>query len=176
MVYVLTTLLLLILFFIWGLVKKTNELEFEILEMKEEPEIIVYYENEKLKPYRKHEDDAGIDLRAKEQVIIDPHSQGEVKTGISLEMPKGVVGIIKTRSSFGKEGYDVTAGVIDAGYRGEISVILQNHTDYSKVIGEGDRVAQLLFLPYYDYLRLEKGRAPLNTKRGANGFGSTGRR
>jgi dUTP pyrophosphatase len=128
-----------------------------------------------LKPFRKHDDDAGYDLRAKHQVVIKPHSQASVETGVSLEMPVGVVGIVKTRSSFGKEGYDVTAGVIDAGYRGKISVILQNHTNYDKVISKGERIAQLLFLPHLKAKEMVEGEAPLNTKRGAKGFGSTGR-
>ena len=138
--------------------------------------IKVYFENLELKPYKKHEDDAGIDLRAKYDVILKAGETKRIETGVTLEMSKGLVGLIKPRSSYGVKGINTTAGVIDAGYRGEISVVLQNHSDKEFEIKKGDRIAQLLIIPCIVEIEFEEGKAPLNSKRGANGFGSTGRR
>jgi dUTP pyrophosphatase len=121
--------------------------------------------------------DAGADLCSVANVFIPPQERLLVPTGLSIAIPDGYVGLIHPRSGMAfKDGITVlnTPGTIDAGYRGEIMVLLFN-SDKSKVkeIKKGDRIAQLviqkvekaIFVPYEE---LE------NTSRGTGGFGSTG--
>ena len=78
-------------------------------------------------PTRANKTDAGYDLYALEDLEIGPVNQKLVKTGISMAIPKGYVGLIWPRSGLAyKHGLDVFAGVIDSGYRGDIGVILYN--------------------------------------------------
>ena len=125
-------------------------------------------------PTRSNRTDAGYDLYALEDLEIGPHNQKLVKTGISMAIPKGYVGLIWPRSGLAhKHGLDVFAGVIDAGYRGDIGVILYNSKlDHYKV-NKGDRVAQILLQKIESFELVEV--SELNkTDRDADGFGSTG--
>lgn len=135
-----------------------------------------YYEEETLKPFKKHETDAGWDLKAKVNTMLYPGETKTITTGVSMEIPAGYVGIIKPRSSLGAIGMDVTAGVVDSDYRGEVMVVLQNHANVVWRVQKGDRIAQILIVPVLLEAEFEKGEAPKNTERADNGFGSTGRR
>ena len=96
-------------------------------------------------PQYAHKGDAGADLRAAEPKIIAPRSRELIATGISLELPDGYVGLIWPRSGLAvKRGLDCGAGVIDSHYRGEIKVLLFNHSDTEIQIQSGDRIAQLI--------------------------------
>jgi len=110
-------------------------------------------------PTQSHRTDAGFDLYAVDNIRITPGLRVMVSTGIAFEIPDGMVGLIWPRSGLAaKKGIDVLAGVIDAGYRGEIKVVLLNTThppgqgyefvDASEAILEvraGDRIAQIIF-------------------------------
>jgi dUTP pyrophosphatase len=111
---------------------------------------------------------------------------GLVGTGISMEIPKGYVGLIWPRSGLAvKKGVDVFAGVIDSGYRGEIKVCLFNSSNHSHLgIQKGDRVAQILFqeVPKITMVEVEDLMVEVglpyeskNSQRGVSGFGSSGR-
>lgn len=124
--------------------------------------------------------DAGLDLVASEPVRIEPGQVARVRTHLQIAIPPGHVGLICDRSSIGGLGVKVMGGVIDAGYRGEIVVVLANVADLAPedpqpIIREaGDAVAQLLVLPVarcevVQVIDLEA------TERGVGGFGSTGR-
>ena len=125
-------------------------------------------------PTKANESDAGFDLYAIEDLEIGPHNQKLVKTGISMAIPKGYVGLIWPRSGMAyKYGIDVFAGVIDSGYRGDIGVILYNSKlDHYKVKA-GDRVAQLLLQKVENFELVEVSNLN-NTDRSEAGFGSTG--
>jgi len=122
---------------------------------------------------------AGCDLYAciENDVTIAPHETAFIGTGIALEIPVGFAGLIYARSGLAcKSGLAPAnkVGVIDADYRGEIKVALHNHTNETKTVGVGERVAQLVITPYIvaDFTEVDE----LNdTARGAGGFGSTGK-
>src|SRR5262244_892162 len=95
------------------------------------------------------EEDAGVDLRAVERVVLSPGTAQGVPTGIAIELPPGYEAQVRPRSGLGlKHSVTVNFGTIDPGYRGEIRVVMFNlsHTDY--VIEKGDRIAQLVVARY----------------------------
>ena len=126
-------------------------------------------------PRKANLNDAGFDLHADEDAWVFARQRKVIKTGISLEMPDNLAGLIWPRSGLSvKQGIDVLAGVVDAGYRGEIMVCLYNTSDDDVEIKRGDRIAQIIFQEVPDIsllLREELG----SSQRGSNGFGSTGK-
>jgi len=125
-------------------------------------------------PTRAHEDDAGLDLYSIKTVDFRPGQGGMVPTGVAVAVPPGYVGLIADRSSLGKKGLKTAGGVIDAGYRGEVGVVLWNVSKETFTLRKGDRVAQLLIIPIA-VPAVEEVTDLDSTKRGAGGFGSTGR-
>ena len=95
-------------------------------------------------PTRKHADDAGIDFYALNPVVIPPHSFEIVKTGITVEIPAGYVGLMKPKS---RNDHLLGAGVIDAGYQGEIQIKIANLTDDPLEIVYGQAIGQMLVIP-----------------------------
>ncbi len=125
-------------------------------------------------PTRAHPDDAGLDLYNLEDILLES-GQGKVaKTGIALALPSGHVGLVADRSSLGKRGIKTAGGVIDAGYRGEIHIVLWNISPEPVQLKRGERIAQLLILPVATPAVLEVESLD-ETDRGLKGFGSTGR-
>lgn len=124
-----------------------------------------------------HANDGGADLRSNEDTIICAGSQTLVHTGVHMAIPAGYVGLICPRSGLALK-HDITVmnapGVIDANYRGEVGVILRNMGEQALEIHEGDRIAQIVFLPYA-HMRFEPVNELDSTERGDKGFGSTGR-
>ena len=124
-------------------------------------------------PTRAHPDDAGLDLYGLEDVYLEV-GQGKVaKTGVALALPPGHVGLIADRSSLAKKGIKTAGGVIDAGYRGEIQVVLWNISPDPVQLKRGERIAQLLILPIATPAVAEVTSLD-ETQRGLGGFGSTG--
>jgi len=124
-------------------------------------------------PTRAHPADAGMDLYADETVNVPHFGRAVVKTGIAVAIPEGYVGLIWPRSGLASKGISTDAGVIDAGYRGEISVVLTNGTPHTKTIHRGDKIAQLLIQPIWTPELSEVDDLD-GTARGVGGFGSTG--
>lgn len=120
--------------------------------------------------------DAGYDIRSKERVVIHPGEQAIISTGLFVEIPKGYVGILKDRSSLARAGMRVSAGVIDASYRGEIRVVLDNRGLAPFTININDRFVQMLVIPVYTESTVQVNTLDelATTMRGAGGFGSTG--
>ena len=122
-----------------------------------------------------HYGDAGADLIASEKTVIRARGRSLVGTGIRLEIPEGYVGLIWPRSGLAiKKGIDCGAGVIDSCYRGEIKVLLFNHSDTEFQIEPGDRIAQILIqkdsrAQFIPVSKLSE------TIRSEDGFGSTGK-
>lgn len=117
---------------------------------------------------------AGYDVYAAKETVIPSKGKAMVDTGIAIAVPEGTYGRIAPRSGLASKHFiDTGAGVIDADYRGEVKVLLFNHSDVDFPIKEGDRVAQLvlerIYTPEVSVVEeLEE------SVRGAGGFGSTG--
>lgn len=129
-------------------------------------------------PSRAHEGDAGLDLYACEAAHIGPGERWSVGTGIAVEIPAGHAGLVLPRSGLAREhGIALvnSPGLVDAGYRGEVRVLLLN-TDPAEIfrIEPGDRIAQLLIAPVALAEPLEAA-ALAESVRGEGGFGSSGR-
>jgi dUTP pyrophosphatase len=128
-------------------------------------------------PARAREHDAGLDLYAAEAVTIEPGARALVPTGIALAIPPGYAGFVLPRSGLAlRHGVTNlnTPGLVDAGYRGEIKVLLINHDRAAAVIARGDRIAQLVIQRVEPAELIEVDELP-PSDRGAGGFGSTGR-
>lgn len=95
-------------------------------------------------PTRKHAADAGLDLYAAESAHLDPHASAIVPTGITVDIPAGYVGLVKPK---GRNDHLLGAGVVDAGYQGEILVKLVNPYARPLAIRPGDAIGQLVILP-----------------------------
>lgn len=121
------------------------------------------------------EEDAGMDLRSVERVVLSPGTAQGVPTGIAIELPPGSEAQVRPRSGMAlKHSITVNFGTIDPGYRGEIRVIMFNLGKADYVIEKGDRIAQLIVARYEPVEWLE-GDALSESQRGAGGFGSSGR-
>ncbi len=121
---------------------------------------------------------AGADLYAclEQNVTIEPGQTYMVPTGLALDIPAGLVGLIYARSGMAcKNGLAPAnkVGVIDSDYRGEILVALYNHSPKAFEIHPKDRIAQMVITPYF-YAEYEEQQELSETVRGENGFGSTG--
>ena len=123
---------------------------------------------------------AGLDIRAfiEEKLTLSPSERKLIKTGLFLEIPDGYEAQVRPRSGLAlKNGITVlnSPGTIDADYRGEIGVILINHSSENFEINSGDRIAQLIFAKVEQAVWFET--ESLNqTERGQGGFGSTGKK
>jgi dUTP pyrophosphatase len=132
---------------------------------------------EAILPVRAYEGDAGLDLHAAEAAELGPGERASVGTGIAVEIPDGHAGLVLPRSGLAaKHGIALVnaPGLIDAGYRGEVRVLLLNtDRDVPFRIAPGDRIAQLLLVahaapPVVEVAVLE------DSERGDGGFGSSG--
>jgi dUTP pyrophosphatase len=129
-------------------------------------------------PARAHDGDAGYDLYAAEAASIDPGGRASVGTGIALQIPEGHAGLVVPRSGLAaRHGIALVnaPGLIDAGYRGEVRVLLLN-SDRGQAfeVSPGDRIAQLVVIRVEGPALEEVGNLG-SSSRGAGGFGSTGR-
>jgi dUTP pyrophosphatase len=117
-------------------------------------------------------EDVGYDLYSCEDLTIAAHGAAGVRTGIAIEFVPAAGGIVKTRSGLARKRLMCNAGVIDAGYRGEIIVLMENLGDEPYSIRKGDKIAQLLEHPVLAGEVLEGELS--DAVRGSKGFGSTG--
>ncbi|MDE0137418.1 MAG: dUTP diphosphatase [bacterium] len=128
-------------------------------------------------PSRAHPTDAGLDLYARFPVRLEPGEYGTVDTGVAVAIPECHAGLVLPRSGLARRygvGLVNSPGLIDAGYRGEIRVVLINHGRERCDIARGDRVAQLVIVPIALPAPRPADRLD-ETERGAHGFGSSGR-
>jgi dUTP pyrophosphatase len=129
-------------------------------------------------PTRATAGDAGLDLYASESATLGPGERASVGTALAIEIPDGHAGLVLPRSGWAaRHGITLVnaPGLIDAGYRGEVRVLLLNtDRDEPFEISEGDRIAQLLVVPFaaLDPVEVE---TLGESERGEGGFGSTGR-
>lgn len=125
-------------------------------------------------PIRAHRHDAGLDLFSTEDVCLFEKSSVTIDTGVHVEIPKGYVGFIKSKSGLMVKHDIVTDGTVDAGYTGSIRVKLFNHGDVAVSIGRGMKIAQLVIVPIVTPTCVEVYELK-DTERGTGGFGSTGK-
>ncbi|UKL30043.1 dUTP diphosphatase protein [Bacillus phage PK2] len=125
-------------------------------------------------PFYAKQGDAGFDLVTTEKVTIPPHSYGKAPLGLAFELPEGYELQIRNRSGVtSKSWIRVQLGTVDSGYRGEVSVMIDNPSDFPVTIEKGFRIAQGVVneLPNVRLVEVEElGQS----ERGAGGFGSTG--
>lgn len=140
---------------------------------RERAEVLPYTGNP---PTRAHHDDAGLDLTANENIVIPSMGWRLVPTGTQTAIPEGQAGLVCPRSGLAaKHGITVlnAPGIVDAGFWGVIGVVLINHGSKPFEVQAGDRIAQLLIMPYTNLTPVAR---PLDTTdRGDKGFGSTGK-
>lgn len=129
-------------------------------------------------PVKAHADDAAYDLRSREDMVLPPGRSTLVPAGFKMELPIGFEAQVRPRSGLALK-HDLmltnSPGTIDAGYRGEVGVIMYNAGKEDFVIKKGDRIAQMVIakLPEVELLRSEQ---LSESGRGAGGFGSTGKK
>jgi dUTP pyrophosphatase len=124
-------------------------------------------------PTKAHDTDAGFDLYAPERVFVRGGSSAIIDTGVHIEIPKGYVGFLKSKSGLNVKHGITAEGVIDAGYTGSIVAKLYNSGE-SIVFEEGQKIIQIVFLPIPE-VELELTDSFEQTERGDNGFGSSGK-
>ena len=125
-------------------------------------------------PIRAYPTDAGLDLYAKEDAIVDAKDSCTFDTGVHIEIPEGYVGFLKSKSGLNVKHGITSEGVIDAGYTGSIVVKLYNNSGYEYRVKAGDKISQLVILPIITP-EIEVVDSLGKTARGSKGFGSTGR-
>ena len=135
--------------------------------------------NNSIIPTRGDSKAAGIDLYAciDFPITVLPNKSVKIPSGIACEFPKGYFGLVLPRSSVGAKRHlslANTAGVIDESYRGEIIMVFKNDGDKYQTIEPGERLAQMILLPYVTYNIIETDILS-ETERGEGGFGSTGK-
>ena len=127
-------------------------------------------------PAKAHADDAAFDLRSRENMFLPVGKSTLVPTGVFMELPPGYEAQVRPRSGLAlKHNLTLTnsPGTIDAGYRGEVGVIMFNHGPEEFAITRGDRIAQMVIckLPEVELFQVEE---LSSSDRGEGGFGSTG--
>lgn len=130
-------------------------------------------------PRRANPWDAGLDLAAVESARIPPGARVAAPTGLAVAIPPGHAGLVVPRSGLARD-HGVTVanapGLIDAGYRGELTVLLVNLGPEEHHVAPGDRIAQLVIVAVGDHVPQEVDELPASDGRDAGGFGSSGRR
>lgn len=121
---------------------------------------------------------AGYDLYAAtdKEISLFPHTTQLIGVGLAFELPDGYFGAVYARSGLAsKKGLRPAncVGVVDSDYRGEVMVALHNDSDHIMTIDAGERIAQLVLMPYVN-MTFEEAEELDNTQRGEGGFGSTG--
>jgi dUTP pyrophosphatase len=127
-------------------------------------------------PSYAHTNDSGLDLFSIEEVEISSGESRLIHTGISIELPDGTEAQVRPRSGLALQHQITvlnTPGTVDAGYRGEIGVILINHGQHSFNVTKGMKIAQMVIAPVI-YVEVEEVHSLTHTSRGTGGFGSTG--
>lgn len=126
-------------------------------------------------PSYAHPGDAGLDMFSNETVKIPPGQVRKIHSGISLEIPKGYVGLVWDKSGLSmNHSIKSLGGVIDAGYRGEITFGMINLGKKAYTFEKGHKVAQML-IQKVEIVKISEAKGLTNTKRGKGGFGSTGK-
>jgi len=144
--------------------KEFNTMKLKVKKMSPDAKLPLYG----------HKGDAGMDLFSSLEYVLHKGEVYAVPTGIKVEIPKGYVGLVWDKSGVSLKGVHRFAGVVDAGYRGEIKVVMANLGQDPFVIEKGMKIAQLLIQPIEEAEIVEVEDLKDST-RGEGGFGSTGK-
>ena len=131
-------------------------------------------------PTKAHDQDAGFDLYLPGDWRVHPHGCGRtgvgiVDLGVKIEIPKGYFGLMQERGSTAMKHLCFTvANVIDSGYRGNLHLVLMNLATYPRDFKGGDRIAQLIIIPYHSAAELIVAEVTSESQRGAGSNGSSG--
>lgn len=120
-----------------------------------------------------HKGDAGLDLFSCADYVLGAGEVKAIQTGIKVAIPRGYVGLIWDKSGISLKGVHKLAGVVDAGYRGEVQVVMINLGNTPYEIKKGMKIAQMLIQPINEVKVIEAEDLD-DTLRGEDGFGSTG--
>lgn len=137
----------------------------------------IYAVDGSITPKKAHADDAAIDLFIQEDTVIKAHSTEYLKAGAKLDLIPGYAGIVFSRSSTPKKGLGLYVTMIDPGFKGEFSSIVTNYTDKDIEVKKGDRLGQLMLIPYFQFKNEEESGILLDNKGNRNPeakFGSSG--
>ena len=139
-----------------------------------DPPVYVFC-NEQKNDFKLDKNNAGIDLKLAETIVISAGECAKVFTTVAVNLPSGYHGILKERSSIGYSGISLLGGVIDSGYTEFISLILVNTSRYDRTFKAGERVAQIIIQKNEDFnIKFVNNQKDLPYKmRGKKGFGST---
>lgn len=144
-------------------------------QVRKDEDMKVMLEDGAYMPERGHETDAGIDLKAMHGQRVMPHSSAVFHTGVHVELPKGTAGLLVSKSGLNVKKDIVSTGLIDESYRGEIVVKLYNHGEENYMVMAGDKITNLVVIPVlYEPIEIVD-HLDMDTDRGTDGFGSTGR-
>lgn len=144
----------------------TGPMKIKMVQLKEDAVL----------PTRGTPGSGGLDLYSTEDVCLRSGDIVGISPGLAMEIPSGYCGLLMTRSSFGMRGVRIAAGTncIDSDFRGELIIYLRNDGEYEWTIHKGDRIAQLVIVPYLECMPVWADELT-PTIRGEGGFGSTGR-
>ena len=125
-------------------------------------------------PTKAHDADAGFDIYAPERTVVRVNDSAEIDTGVHIEIPKGYVGFLKSKSGLNMKCGITGEGVVDSGYTGSIRAKLYNNGGMNVYLEAGQKIIQIVFLPIPE-VELELTDSFEVSERGDNGFGSTGK-
>ena len=135
----------------------------------------IYVELGAYVPVRAHRTDAGLDVRARYDRLVEAHGSALIHTGLHVELPHNTAGLLVSKSGLNVKHGITSTGLIDEGYTGEILVKLYNNSDEDYLVRAGDRISQLVVIPVlYEDIHFRDS-IDENTEIGAKGFGSSGK-
>lgn len=125
-------------------------------------------------PERAHPEDAGLDLFTPEVVEVPARGSATIDTGVHVQLPEGTAGVLMSKSGLNANHGITSTGLIDEGYTGTIKVKLYNHSTINYEFQPGDKISQLVIVPVQRPVPIQVEQIT-GGKRGADGFGSTGK-
>lgn len=135
----------------------------------------IYVEKGAYVPERAHKTDAGLDIRSRENKLIEAHGWALLHTGLHVQLPHETAGLLVSKSGLNVNHGITSTGLIDEGYTGEILVKLYNNSDENYLVHVGDKISQMVVIPvFYEDIHF-KNFLDENTERGDHGFGSSGK-
>ena len=138
-------------------------------------EMNIYVETGAYVPERAHRTDAGLDVRARYDRLVEAHGSALIHTGLHVELPHNTAGLLVSKSGLNVKHGITSTGLIDEGYTGEILVKLYNNSDEDYLVRAGDKISQLVVIPVlYEDIHFRDS-LDENTERGNHAFGSSGR-
>ena len=126
-------------------------------------------------PTRAHDTDAGFDLYSREEKFVPAHGSAVFDTGVHVAIPRGMAGLLVSKSGLNVNRNITSTGLIDAGYTGSIRVKLYNHGGAPYMVYAGDKISQLVIIPVFTPSLEIVNEFSEKGERGNNGFGSSGR-